>query len=80
VGGCQLYCAGVLGMTCCNNDCNQGRDCPARVANVGKSIPLPVYDYEPPRTLAYHLVPFVLLALIVAVVGVLMAVFIGLTT
>jgi hypothetical protein len=24
---------------CCNNDCNQGRDCPARVASVGYRMP-----------------------------------------
>lgn len=26
-------------MTCCNYDCEQGRDCPARVAKVGQRIP-----------------------------------------
>lgn len=23
-------------MTCCNHNCNQGRDCPARVAKIGR--------------------------------------------
>lgn len=27
----------------CNNDCNQGRDCPARVAKIGRKN----YDREP---------------------------------
>ena len=26
---------------CCNHGCNQGRDCPARVAKVGRKIPVP---------------------------------------
>lgn len=28
-------------MTCCNHDCNEGRDCPARVAKVGQRMPAP---------------------------------------
>jgi hypothetical protein len=35
----------VVLMSCCNHDCNQGSDCPARVAKVGRRIhaaePLP---------------------------------------
>ena len=26
-------------MNCCNGNCNQGRDCPSRVAKVGRRIP-----------------------------------------
>jgi hypothetical protein len=26
-------------MNCCNNNCTQGRDCPARVAKVGRRTP-----------------------------------------
>lgn len=26
-------------MTCCNNNCNQGRNCPKRTAKVGKRYP-----------------------------------------
>lgn len=26
---------------CCNHECNQGRDCPARVAKVGKRMHAP---------------------------------------
>jgi hypothetical protein len=26
-------------MNCCDYDCNQGRDCPARVAKIGKKMP-----------------------------------------
>lgn len=28
-------------MTCCNKDCNQGRDCPVRVAKVGRKAHAP---------------------------------------
>jgi len=28
-------------MNCCNNECNQGRDCPSRVAKVGRKMHAP---------------------------------------
>jgi hypothetical protein len=36
-------------MNCCDYDCNQGRDCPARVAKVGKGTPTgePPFEYVP---------------------------------
>jgi hypothetical protein len=40
-------------MNCCNKDCNQGRDCPVRVAKVGQRH----HDAEPlpPSTWRRHL-------------------------
>lgn len=40
-------------MNCCDTDCNQGRDCPARVAKVGQRMPAP--DALPPITWRDHL-------------------------
>jgi len=45
-------------MTCCSNDCNQGRDCPARVAKAkpvmraAEVLPPSVWRYQL-RKLAY---------------------------
>jgi hypothetical protein len=35
-------------MTCCDHDCEQGRECPARVAKIGQRIP--AADPLPPST------------------------------
>lgn len=42
-------------MNCCdeNGNCNQGRDCPVRVAKIGQRIPGP--DLLPPSVWRYQL-------------------------
>lgn len=40
-------------MNCCDYNCNQGRDCPARVTKVGQRIPAP--EPLPPVTWRHYL-------------------------
>jgi hypothetical protein len=53
-------------MSCCNHDCNEGRDCPVRVARIGRKD----YDKEPyppspaPRYLG-HLAKWMLICIAV---------------
>jgi hypothetical protein len=55
-------------MNCCNKDCNQGRDCPVRVAKIGRKdhakAPLP---HSPWRAYVGHLAKWMLAFVGVAV-------------
>ena len=52
-------------MNCCNNDCNQGRNCPARVARIGQRMksadPLPPSVW---RDQLRHLAEWMLLGIV----------------
>ena len=55
-------------MNCCDYDCNQGRDCPARVAKVKRRIPkhpVPLRKGEYLRSNLRHLAKWMLLAIAV---------------
>lgn len=55
-------------MNCCDYDCNQGRDCPARVAKVKRRIPkhpAPLRDGQYLRRNLRHLAKWMLLAIAV---------------
>lgn len=53
-------------MNCCNKDCNQGRNCPARVAKIGRKdhapAPLPA---SPWRAYLKHLARWMLICVAV---------------
>ena len=55
-------------MNCCNKDCRQGRDCPARVAKVGRKdhAPAPLPN-SPWRAYVGHLAKWMLAFVGVAV-------------
>lgn len=57
-------------MNCCDYECNQGRDCPARVAKVGQKMqaaePLPTSIWRRQiKRLAYWMLAVVLASLVV---------------